>query len=126
MFHVELAPLGGIFGPLKSDLGVFWPFRETDFIMGKNKNPNFSKRSRQIFLIFSLSSLFISVLKVPEEKLASWCSSSQVTLVGHAEVDITSRKSKRRQVVLASILVDSRFDLNLIYFAKFNSLCFGF
>ena len=34
MFHVELAPLGGILGPLKSDLGVFWPFRGTDFIMG--------------------------------------------------------------------------------------------
>ena len=70
MFHVELAPLGGIFGPLKSDLGVFWPFRGTDFIMGKNQNSNFSKRARQKFLIFSLSSLFISVLKVPEEKLA--------------------------------------------------------
>ena len=24
MFHMELAPLGGILGPLKSDLGVFW------------------------------------------------------------------------------------------------------
>ena len=24
MFHVELAPLGGILGPRKSDLGVFW------------------------------------------------------------------------------------------------------
>ena len=24
MFHVEQAPLGGILGPLKSDLGVFW------------------------------------------------------------------------------------------------------
>ena len=24
MFHVELAPLGGILGPLKSNLGVFW------------------------------------------------------------------------------------------------------
>ena len=34
---------GGIFGPLKSDLGVFWPSRGTDFIMGKNKNANFSK-----------------------------------------------------------------------------------
>ena len=34
MFHVELAPLGGTYGPLKSDLGVFWPFRATDFIMG--------------------------------------------------------------------------------------------
>ena len=37
---------GGIFGPLKSDLGVFWPFRGPDFIMGKNKNANFSKRAR--------------------------------------------------------------------------------
>ena len=68
MFHVELAPLGGIFGPLKSDLGVFWPFRGTDFTMGKNKNPNSSKRARQKILFFSLSSLFISVLRVPEEK----------------------------------------------------------
>ena len=24
MFHGELAPIGGILGPLKSDLGVFW------------------------------------------------------------------------------------------------------
>ena len=72
MLHVKLAPLGGIFGPLKSDLGVFWPFRGTDFIfiMGKNQNSNFSKMARQKILIFSLSSLFISVLKVPEEKLA--------------------------------------------------------
>ena len=44
IFHVELAPLGGIFGPLKSDLGVFLPFRGTDFIMGKNQNANFSKK----------------------------------------------------------------------------------
>ena len=43
MFHVELAPLGGIFSPLKSDLGVFWPFRGTDFIMAKKQNANFSK-----------------------------------------------------------------------------------
>ena len=27
MFYVQLAPLGGILGPLKSDLGLFWPFR---------------------------------------------------------------------------------------------------
>ena len=52
MFHVELAPLGGIFGPLKSDLGVFWPFRGTDFIMGKNKNANFSERARCLIFKF--------------------------------------------------------------------------
>ena len=34
---------GRSFGPLKSDLGVFWPVRGTDFIMGKNKNAIFSK-----------------------------------------------------------------------------------
>ena len=27
MFYVQLAPLEGITGPLKSDLGLFWPFR---------------------------------------------------------------------------------------------------
>ena len=26
MYYVQLAPLGGISGPLKSDLGVFLPF----------------------------------------------------------------------------------------------------
>ena len=34
MFDVQLAPLGGIFGPLKSNLGVFWTFPATDCIMG--------------------------------------------------------------------------------------------
>ena len=52
MFHVELAPLGGIFGPLKSDLGVFWPFRGTDSIIGKNQNANFSKFPRRPILNF--------------------------------------------------------------------------
>ena len=52
MFHVELAPLGGILGPLKSDLGVFGPFRGTEFIMGKNQNANFSKRARCPILKF--------------------------------------------------------------------------
>ena len=43
MFHVELAPRGGIFGPLKSDLGVVWPIRGTDFIMGKKTKCKFLK-----------------------------------------------------------------------------------
>ena len=43
MFHVALAALGGIFGPLKSDLGVFWPFLRTDFIMGKKIKCKFLK-----------------------------------------------------------------------------------
>ena len=60
----------GYFGPLRSDLRVFWPFWGTDFIMGKNQNGIFSQGARQEILIFSLSSLFKGVLKVPEEKLA--------------------------------------------------------
>ena len=52
MFHIGLAPLRGIFGPLKSDLGVFWPFRGPDFIMGENQNANFSKRARCPILKF--------------------------------------------------------------------------
>ena len=35
MFYVELAPLGGILGPLKSDLGLFLPFWATYFIRQK-------------------------------------------------------------------------------------------
>ena len=27
MFHVQLAPLGGILGPSESELGLFWPFK---------------------------------------------------------------------------------------------------
>ena len=27
MFYVQLAPVGGILGPLESDLGIFWPFQ---------------------------------------------------------------------------------------------------
>ena len=65
MFHLELAPLGDIFGPLKSDLGVFWPFRGTDFIMGKNKNANFSKRARCPILNF-----FVVICEVILQKMA--------------------------------------------------------
>ena len=39
MFHVELAPLGGIFGPLKN----FGHYEGLMAIMGKNQNANFPK-----------------------------------------------------------------------------------
>ena len=44
MFHVEFAPLGRILGPLKPDLGVFWPdfspFREGRFLLpGNDRRP---------------------------------------------------------------------------------------
>ena len=37
LFYVELAPLLGILGPLKSDLGVFWPFQATDLLCKTQK-----------------------------------------------------------------------------------------
>ena len=43
MFHVELAPLGGILGPLKSDLGVFWAKIPLYPYNVKNKKCFFSK-----------------------------------------------------------------------------------
>ena len=62
MFHVELAPLGGIFGPLKSDLGVFWPFRGTDFIMGKKPKCKFLKTlSWADFDLLESNSIYIFV-----------------------------------------------------------------
>ena len=36
MFYVQLALLGGFLGPMKSDLGLFWPFRATYFIRKKH------------------------------------------------------------------------------------------
>ena len=36
MFHVEVAPLGGILGPLKSDLGVFWLYFGSFFAWSYN------------------------------------------------------------------------------------------
>ena len=62
MFHVELAPLGGIFGPLKSDLGVFWPFRATDLIMVIFENLGFLKTlSWADFDLLESNSIYIFV-----------------------------------------------------------------
>ena len=87
MFHVELTPLGGIFGPLKSDLGVFWSFRGPDFIMGKNKNANFSKRARCPIFNF-----FVVIREVILQKMAPILAPvnffSFLTLLGNCVVAI--------------------------------------
>ena len=95
MFHVELAPLGGIFGPLKSDLGVFWPFRGTDFIMGKNKNANFSKSSHGPIFKF-----FVVIREVILQKMAPILAPvnffSVLTLIGDCELHSHRRKLRRQ------------------------------
>ena len=64
MFHLELVPLGGTFGPLKSDLGVFWPFRGTDFIMGIFENSGFLKTlSWADFHLLESNSMYIFLHK---------------------------------------------------------------
>ena len=82
MFHVELAPLGGIFGPLKSDLGVFRPFRGPDFVMGKNKNANFSRSPHGPIFKF-----FVVIREVILQKMAPILapvnSYSVLTLIGN-------------------------------------------
>ena len=50
MFYVQLAPLGGILGPLKSDLGLFLPCRAINF---KRQKHTFCKKGlfpQQIWL----------------------------------------------------------------------------
>ena len=56
---------GGYFCPLKSDLGVFWPFRGPDFIMGKNKNANFSKRAHGPIFKFCVMIREVILQKMP-------------------------------------------------------------
>ena len=54
MFHVELAPLGGIFRPLKSDLGVFWAKIPLYPYNVKHKKRIFSKPFHgQIFIFWN-------------------------------------------------------------------------
>ena len=66
MVHVELAPLGGIFGPLKSDLGVFWPFRGTDGHNGQKPKCKFLKKpSLPDFKIFVVICEVILQKKAP-------------------------------------------------------------
>ena len=73
MFHVELAPLGVIFGPLKSDLGAFWRDFGSFFAWFynvKTQKSVFSKRARQKILFLAWVVYLYCVLRVPEEKLA--------------------------------------------------------
>ena len=42
MFHVQLAPLGVILGPLKPVLALFWPFRATFLIKQEHTEIRFA------------------------------------------------------------------------------------
>ena len=58
MFYVQLAPLGGILGPLKSDLELFWPFRaiySKYIIFTKSSFKVWSMDGSWIFFMFSQS-----------------------------------------------------------------------
>ena len=61
MFHVELAPLGGILGPLKSDLGVFWAKIPLYPYNVKFSNSIFSKSANLPILSFWILNLHIII-----------------------------------------------------------------
>ena len=61
MFHVELAPLGGILGPLKSDLGVFWAKIPLYPYNIKFSNSIFSKSANLPILSFWILNLHIII-----------------------------------------------------------------
>ena len=61
MFHVELAPRGGILGPLKSDLGVFWAKIPLYPYNIKFSNSIFSKSANLPILSFWILNLHIII-----------------------------------------------------------------
>ena len=61
MFHVELAPLGGILGPLKSDLGVFWAKIPLYPYNVKFSNSIFSKSANLPILSFWILNVHIII-----------------------------------------------------------------
>ena len=61
MFHVELAPLGGILGPLKSDLGVFWAKIPLYPYNVKFSNSIFSKSAHLPILSFWILNVHIII-----------------------------------------------------------------
>ena len=61
MFHVELAPLGGILGPLKSDLGVFWAKIPLYPYNVKFSNSIFSKSANLPILSFWILNVLIII-----------------------------------------------------------------
>ena len=78
---------GDHFCPLKSDLGLFWPFWGPDFIMGKNKNANFSKSPHGPIFKF-----FVVICEVILQKMAPILAPviffSFLTLIGNCEKDL--------------------------------------
>ena len=69
MFHVELTSLGGILGPLKSDLGLFWLYFGSFFAWFYNVKTQTNAFSQKApnrigwFLVYAL--LFMSSITVP-------------------------------------------------------------
>ena len=66
MFHVELAPLGGILGPLKSDLGVFWAKIPLYPYNVKFSNSIFSKSPNLPILSFWILNVLIIICQFPK------------------------------------------------------------
>ena len=71
-FYIQLAPLGGISGPLKSELGVFWPFRAIFFLSIKYSYSIFSKPSHFPILIFWILNLHIIMCQFKKKSIVTY------------------------------------------------------
>ena len=111
MFHVELAPLGGILGPLKSDLGVFGLHFGSFFAWFYNvktqKNVFSQKAPNRIgwFLVYAL--LLMSSITVPNPANRCFLSRSSRSREGCAPSDPRNSKFQSGQLVSKLPLCES-------------------
>ena len=94
MFHVELAPLGGILGPLKSDLGVFWAKIPLYPYNVKFSKSIFSKSANLPILSFWILNLHIIICQFQKRSTVKHFFFSQSMLLPH--VVVTFRKDEMR------------------------------
>ena len=97
MFHVELAPLGGILGPLKSDLGVFWAKIPLYPYNVKFSNSIFSKSAKLPILSFWILNLHIIICQFQKKIHQETYFFSQSMLLPHVKqkYSVSSAKSSK-------------------------------
>ena len=96
MFHVELAPLGGVLGPLKSDLGVFWAKIPLYPYNVKFSNSIFSKSPNLPILGFWILNLHIIICQFQKR-------STKKHFFVSLHVHATCEESENNQLVISFI-----------------------
>jgi len=102
MFHVELAPLGGILGPLKSDLGVFWAKIPSYPYNVKFSKSIFSKSANLPILSFWILNLHIIICQFQKRSTVKHffsLSPCSCHLWPKYRIDIVSYREKKPNIV---------------------------